>query len=1090
MAPFRDLQSDHPSWEQVLADYANALEHNQDARHEDWLQRYPQYAHHLREYIINQNIFEQRFQPLRVAVYTPTPSGVLTSPPQPDGESSLPEVGQMLGGLLIEKKLAHGGMGVVYQAQQSLGDRVRTVALKVLLQGTGARRFREEAATTGRFDHPHIVPVYEQGEDRGRPFFTMKFYPGGSLERAVADGKWPVHEKEGQRRTARMMVDVARAVHHAHQRRVLHRDLKPGNILLDEDGRPSVSDFGIARRLDANGTLTVDGAIVGTPPYMSPEQAASEANLTTAADVYGLGAILYFVLTGRPPHPGKDLLDVLRRVREVEPPPPRSFCRTLDRDLEAICLKCLDKDSRRRYASAEALAEDLERWLAHEPIRARRVGVLGRLGRWCRRNPVVASLCCAVLFLVLAGVVGAAVAVSNLQDKQEHLIAQQEKTTKAYLLARRNLYTAHMKVAERALQENHLARVLKLLEQHIPEPGEEDLRGFEWSYMRRECHKDSATLKGHLRAVRTVRFAAEGRQLISVGAERNLIRWDVKSQEQLLLQPLAVPNLIAKVALSPDERFLALTGDGNDVSLWDVAGRKPLGTLSGHKQPVNAVDFSADGTQLATASEDGTIGVWEVATLKRLLTLSDHKERVMSVAFSPDGKRLASGSVNGVLAVWDLTEKKVALSRLWHHGPMWALAFSPDGAYLATGGFDGFVKVRKLDSGKKVAELRGHTRSVLSLSYSPSGMLLVSGSADQSVKVWRPLDEQLVRTFRGHLAGVGSLAWSKDESVLASGCHSGVVKVWDLDLHRQNLAQPGFINAIVFSQDSQRIVTAGSDKCVHLWDIVACRELNVLEGHSTAVQSVALTPGGHTIISAGYQQGTPRSTRGEVRLWDAHTGKQRRAFTDLPSPALTVVLAPDGVTAAVGHLDGTIRLLDVNADTERGTLKCKGEARSLAFSPDGRWLASGSKLPDTESDQLGEVVLWDAKARTRKASLTVRRAPVWALAFSPDSKSLAWGEFDGRVRLADVERAEVIVEMDGHQGPVRALAFSPDGRRLATGGEDKMVRLWLPTSGEELVNFSDHSTAIWSMAFSPDGKTLATGDQSNRIRLWRTHSPR
>src|ERR1700736_897102 len=305
------------------------------------------------------------------------------------------------------QEIGRGSQGVVYRARQKSLN--RTVALKIIACGHWAsqphlKRFRREAEAAASLNHPGIVPIYEVGERDGACYFSMGFVEGGQLD-AIAS-----QEPMSLRRAAELIAKLARVVHYAHEHGILHRDIKPGNILLDATGEPHLSDFGLARLVETESTVTQTRDVMGTPSYMAPEQAAGDnAAISSATDVYGLGAVLYQLLTGHPPFAGETSYETIKLLLDTEPRQPRLWSRKIDRDLSTICLKCLEKDPKRRYSSALALAEDLERWLKHEPILARRIGVITRGKKWVRRNPTMAIA--AVLLVGLVAVVG--VIISN-----------------------------------------------------------------------------------------------------------------------------------------------------------------------------------------------------------------------------------------------------------------------------------------------------------------------------------------------------------------------------------------------------------------------------------------------------------------------------------------------------------------------------------------------------------------------------------------------------------------------------------------------------------------------------------------------------
>jgi tetratricopeptide (TPR) repeat protein len=447
--------------DEVIVAYLEAIEAGQVPDRQQWLARELDLAAELAEFFADQDRLKGWTEPLRAA--SPPAAGPVDRYATVGYEACPPVPGPVgsFGDYELLGEVARGGMGIVYRARQtSLG---RTVALKMILAGQYAaaadlRRFRTEAEAAAHLDHPNIVPIYEVGEHGGRPYFSMKLIEGGSLKERLAPFTGD------PRAAARLLATVARAVHHAHQRGILHRDLKPANILLDLRGEPHVTDFGLAKRIETDAGLTQSGAVLGTPCYMAPEQAGGQARRsTTAADVYGLGAVLYEVLTGRPPFRGETPLETLRQVVEREPQRPAAVRPGVDRDLETICLKCLDKDPQRRYGSAEALADDLESWLSHRPIRARRAGPGERLVKWARRRPAAAALLLvlAVVLTSLAAGTARYLQLRAAQEQNDHLLSQQRRNDVHDLLRQAQEANSEGRLADATGQ---LGRALEIIE--------------------------------------------------------------------------------------------------------------------------------------------------------------------------------------------------------------------------------------------------------------------------------------------------------------------------------------------------------------------------------------------------------------------------------------------------------------------------------------------------------------------------------------------------------------------------------------------------------------------------------------------------
>lgn len=981
--------------------------------------------------------------------------------------------GDRIGDYTLLEPLGRGGMGVVFLARQTRLDRL--VAIKTLLADRtflpeNIARFRREAEALAGLRHPNIVGVHEMVEAEGRQFLVMEHVAGLTLAEQARRHPYSMEE------AARCVYKLAQAVEYAHQRGILHRDLKPSNILLDEQGEPRITDFGLAKRLASDSRETNDdpsvranpsfdvtftGQMLGSPHFMSPEQISARHGRTgPASDIYALGAILYQLLTGQPPFSGATVEETLLKVTGANAIPPRQLNTSVAPDLETICLKCLEKEPGRRYASAQRLAEDLGRFLRGEPTLARPLGPTARVGRWARRNPALASLS-AVAFAGLA-----AFAISLLWA--ERRVAERER------VVRRNAYVADIHLAQKAIEANNPSHAREILDRWLPDMpsasgrrNERDLRGFEWFHLRHVCVGDDATLLGtEGGSILSMAFSPDGLWLASGSVEGEVKLWDVVNRRNAA--SIRHKGRVDALKFTADSRILASGSIDKTVRLSAVPSLKEVRPHLSAKNWVLAVGFNTDASELAAVTFDSSMG-WDLKS-----GAENYRHSIpgwVRSAFAPDLRLVALAKSSGQILVWDSRRGSERTNWMAHQGMTLPVTFSPDGRWIASGGFDAKAKIWEVETTRLLKEIDAHHATVAAIAFSPDGKLFATASYDQTARVWDTGHWMQRASFRGQQSSLWAVAFSPDSQTVALGAKDGSVLLWPLGSENRPpdaLSFEGTLHG--FTPDYISAHFRDSDGQCHQLDLVP----------PFANRPIPPPPGttGPFLASVGGRLALVPD-QGHTRLW---TGErfEELAVQGKPVAIIGNTESPDHafevIMLDVGENLTAVSLLDLKQKRMYAHLeeRVRGTVRA-AFSSDQQWLAI--------TTQEGEIILWDVAAKQTRAKWRAHKLAANG-AFSPDGRILATSGEEGVVRLWDIASRRILAEFRAGVDAFWSVAISPDGRRLCAGTGDGAVVVWDVESQQHLVTLRGHKSAIVSnVRFCPDGTLLSVSDRD--ICFWR-----
>jgi len=1012
----------------------------------------------------------------------------------------------IVGDYELDGEIASGGMGVVYRARQMSLNRV--VALKMIRTGTFAskvevHRFQTEAQAAGNLDHPNIVPIYEIGEADGLHYFSMKLIEGHNL----AD------ELQGRpmnpRRAAKLLIRIAHALHHAHLRGILHRDLKPKNILVDERGEPQVTDFGLAKVLAHETGITQSHDVMGTPSYMAPEQALGNSKeVTTAADVYSLGSIFYTMLTGRPPFLGNSTVEILRKVVQDEPQNLRAINAKLDRDVETICLKCLEKDPRKRYASAELLAEDLERWLTHEPISARPADLWERTGKWVRRHPATVVFMALLTAGLIAFVTLIQIDNQRIQKQRDRAVYQQRRaeaiTAQLQLERAEDLFRAgdtgaalaHLGHALRNNPSNVIGatRLMSAL----------TLRNFALP-LAQPFHHDWAVI--------AARFSRGGTRAVTASWDKTVRIWSVR-EGTMLTEPLVHDNYVRTAEFSPEGERVLSAAEDNTVRIWNARNGQQL-WLFRHDDKVWAAQFHPGGRLAGSASWDRTARLWDTQIGAPFGEPMRHNGRVTAIEFSPAADKVATACDDGFGRVWSVENQRL-IATLPHTGAVHYVQFSRDGSQVVTAGEDHMAQIWRSANGERLQQLSGHRGPVLCARFSRDGSRVVTTSWDNTARLWNATNGQALCAPIQHEAQVGFADFSRDGARLVTVSWDKTARIWD-GFTGKPISQPLIHNAHVsfaeFNAYGDQLITAAWDHRAQLWDVRVGHALPRILKHAYAIRFVQFSPNDERVVTASADR--------SARVWDTRSGAvlSRVRHQDR---VVWAEFSPDNEYLMTASADGTAQICQADSGRSILTLKHGDAVTACQFSPSGRkaltvcadkhvrlwdgktgelihqfphvaqvqsarFSPQGDQIVTACADNLARI--WDTETGRMLSDRFRHQGLVDFAEFSPDGRMIVTAAWDSTARVWDAQSGKpVFAEPLRHQAQVLVARFSSDGRFVVTASRDKTARVWKSRTGELVCRPLRHDGPVVSASFTPDGMRVLTFGEDNAARLWDAHT--
>ncbi|MFN0150179.1 MAG: protein kinase domain-containing protein [bacterium] len=1000
--------------------------------------------------------------------HTERAPGFLQHPPEMTSSGTLlsellggAAAGTLFGSYRIERQLATGGMGAVYLAERVDDAYHKHVAIKLIhpsLWGSEAiQRFRQERQVLADLEHPGIARLIDGGSTSGElPYLVMEYVDGVPIT-SYCDERGLEVEKR-----LTLFLDVCDAVLYAHQNLVIHRDLKPGNILVDRSGRVKLLDFGIAKVLDPAGAPVRDDLTTTrlpfTPRYASPEQVLG-GRITTATDIYGLGLVLYELLTGHHPYDldSKSHTQIVRAIATEEPVRPSRRAdapgaRPLDGDIDVILLKALHKDPARRYGTVEEFAADIRRRLSGLPVLARPDTAGYRMRKFVARNKALVVTACAVVAIVIAA------HVTTLNAYRHATSAQREAEWQAYV--------ASLAAAEAAIRADQTEEAASYLE-----AAPANLRAWEWRHLRARIDRSFESFRAHDKGITQIAALPDGERLITSSIDSTLVIWKGMSGERIrTFGPFA--SEVESFAPVPGTEQIAVGLNTGRVLLVDASNGATTEFLSGGPSWA-FVAVSPDGSRLACGFFDGSVRVW---SLPDAALVADWKAHIALAfpAYSPDGKLLATGGGDGSVTLYDAR----SLAKLRDLPPqsqrVYRLAFNPDASLLVTASMDRTVNVWDVARGTLVHTFRGHDATVSAIAFDSNGYV-ATAAGDNRLLRWRGDTGAVAGQLRGHLTKASALAAHPDGSHLVSGDWGGTVKSWTwstADVRTLRIATDWLIPQVhdaVWDPEEKKFAGISNANYFRVWSRSGDA---VRDFVSSAPARCALFSPDGSVLAVG-------NDLGEILVFGASDTTASRLVHAHEGPILGMALNPRDSTAATASGDSKIKLWRIPEFSEFGVIEGhEGAVHDVEFSPAGDVLVSAG------AD--GTMRFWDAGSGRSAAVIHASDAEILDIAFDSAGERLAAASRTGAVNVWDAATRKLLMSLGTQASRMHAVAWSRDGTRIAVGGSDALIRIYEAASGREVMRLHAHVSAITSLRFGRDDAMLTSTAMDGTVRIWDT----